>query len=426
VLLKQKRIIITFILSVFLLGPLQAQYNADRYFAYLENAFNKHDKSLRKLLMDELQLYLTLFPGDANAGRVQYMLGKVFLANGDEAEALACFLKLIVMYPASGVIDANKDDARSLIANESDFRDHQKWLNEILDKNFKGLTAQKAFLEYLTVLIKLELRDLTVWNLAACREFILRFPKDTNHDKVLLWMADTYAINKDPDEANSIIDKFKQVFPNSPQMAKAMFIQGQLNYHHLDQPQKAIDILSDFVTNNPSHEKAAEAYFTMGEIKEKEQKDKPGAIADYQIVTANYPDDKNAVESLWRIAEIYYDEKNNTESLASYDQIVTKYPGHPKGIEALKEMVSIFKRKLENYTKAAETLARIADHYPDHEDAAENILDAGILIENELEDYNTAISYYQKVIEKYPDSKMAKKAADRIQEAKEELNKPKD
>ena len=95
-------------------------------------------------------------------------------------------------------------------------------------------------MEYLKILIKLELRDLTAWNLESCRAFITRFPGDVNHDKVLLWMADVYMINKDPDEASSIIDKFAEIFPNSPQMAKAMYMQGQLNYHQLGKPKKAV------------------------------------------------------------------------------------------------------------------------------------------------------------------------------------------
>jgi TolA-binding protein len=415
-------IYLTPLISLFLILSLQAQYNPENYFTYLENTFNEHDKSLQDLLIDELSHFLILFPEDENAGRVQYMLASVYREKNKEEEALAGYLKMIYLYPASAVIAANKDDLRSLIANERSFSDQQELLRGLIDQDYGNLPANEAFLKYLETMVALKKSGLRDRNLASCREFFRRFPDDGHHDQVMLWMADVYALSRDYDEANSTYAKFAVIFPGSHHLAYILYQQGQLYYEHLRQPEKAIEILTQVVNSYADSNLAGDAWFTMAEIKDKKNKDYSGAIADYRQVVDQYPNNEKAVEALWQIAEIQERNlKDYRAAVVSYNEIVEKYSANLRGIDALEEMADLYQSKLEDYLLTAQAYARIAELYPDYEEAPERLIDAGSVCEKRLDDYNQAITYYQMVIDNYPDSPESKEAAKKIEKAREKL-----
>lgn len=400
--------------------PLSAQYNADRYFTYLDNTFNEHDKSLQSLLVEELTHFLTLFPEDPNAGRVQYMLASVYREKGQEKLALAHYLKMLMLYPNSGVVPANKDDMRAIIANERAFRDQKDWLEELVDQDYSGLSTADAYIRYIPTLLKVESKGMREAVVEACREFFRRFSSDSRNDQVVLWMAEAYLSSNDHREANNIFAKFTVLFPNSPQLANVLFKQGELYYREIRNPEKAIELLSRVVSDYPDSASAGNALFTIAEIKDEKQKDYKGAVADYQLLVAQYPANAQAVEGLWRAAQIRERRlEDYPGAVELYGQIVEKYPADPRGIEALEKMADIYEDRLSEYALAAESLAKLAEFYPTYEKVPERLIAAGEICEKRLNDAARAVAYYQMVVDKFPGTDRAKDAAKKIEKAQQ-------
>jgi len=418
-----KKVMFLFLTFLLTNTALQAQYNPSAYFKYLEETFNEHQNSLQNILIDELNYFLLLFPDDQNSGRAQFMLASVYNKKGKEHEALAAYLKMIYLYPSSAAVKANVDDLRRLVANERGYRNDQAYLLEIIDEDKGGMTTADSYHRYLEVLVKLQKGGLKDSGIAACRDFIRRFPKDNRHAQAVLWMADFFTASKDYEEANTTYQKFGRIFADSPKMADIRYKQGMLHYKNLRKHEKGLTYLNEMVSKYPSSELVGDATFAIAEIKEEKQKNYDGAILDYQQLVEKYPGNANGAEALWRVGQLYEKKKKDPQqAIAAYNNLLASFPGSERGPKALEEIADLYKNDLDDYENAAVALARIAEAYPEYIKGPDRLIEAGKLVEDKLKDYQKAIDYYQRVVDNFPNSGAVKDANKRIEKATKKLN----
>ena len=95
------------------------------------------------------------------------------------------------------------------------------------------------------------------------KEYLKRFPNSTLADEVKARMQQTYFAIAVEDE--SIIPEFERAFPNSPDLAEALFYWGSKHYDQGDTAQAA-EYFYKMATLFPKHRKAPEALFYAGQI----------------------------------------------------------------------------------------------------------------------------------------------------------------
>ena len=289
---------------------VQAQYNPDDYFTYLELAFNEDEKDLREWLIDEHQQFLEVYPAHKDAGKAMYQLASVFERRGKKHHALAAYLKMMFLHPdVAGLVDTAK--LRKIIEKEDDYENQRSWLNQVIYESRDDTSTSDAFFSYLGVLNKLEKKDLKEWKLANGREFVRRFPNDSRHDQVILWIGNAYRNSEKYKEAAATYVKILGMFKDSPLLMNTRYAQGRLYYENLDKPQNAIDVLTEVVRDAPDPDLAGDALFLRAEVKERKRKKHDDAITDYRRVMEEYPSDYRSPEALWRIARIYEKEEEN-------------------------------------------------------------------------------------------------------------------
>ncbi|MGH1363725.1 MAG: tetratricopeptide repeat protein [Calditrichia bacterium] len=403
--------------------PLKAQYNAESYFNYLESTFNADQKDLRDYLIADLTHFLDLYPENEYAGRAQYMLATTYKKHGKKHEALASYLKMILVYPQTRAVVANTADLQKLVTKEKGYKEHREMLTELTNKSYSDLESAEAYSMYLETLDKISNKDLSVWIQNANRKFIRQFPDTEKTGQSLLWLGNAYRVQEKHKEANAAYSKFGTLFPDSELASDVYFKQGEVLYKKLDKPAQAVEAFSKVVDQSKDSTLAGNALFMRAEVKEKKRKAYEGAIEDYKKVTRSYDKIGKSLEARWRSAILYTEKaKNHEASVQMFNELLNEHKGDKRGIEALEKMAEVYKDKMKEYAKSAETLARIGELYPEYDKAPERMLQAGELCEEKLKNYSLAIMYYEKIISSFPDSKKAKDARKKIEKARKKSN----
>lgn len=191
------------LLSIFvsLRGSGLARENPDKFFAYLQDVYNRHDKNLHNFLLAELSQYVAQFPAGEKTPEAQYLLAKVYQEKGDKQKAAAAFLKTIYLYPGTSWQQQAAQDARKLISEEGVFKDKRAKLLALVEGTPQGQSPADRYYEYLHLATVLDHADAYGALLDDARKFLILFPEDTRQDSVLQKLAEIYAKKGDEHEA---------------------------------------------------------------------------------------------------------------------------------------------------------------------------------------------------------------------------------
>lgn len=401
-----------------------ARENPEKLFSYLQDVFNRHNKSLHNFLLAELNQYIVDFPASAKAPEAQYLIAKVYQEKGDKPQAVAAFLKTIYLYPGTNWQQEAAAAARKIIAEEGAFKEKRARLLALIEAAPKGETPADRYFEYLSAATTFEHAGVFMVLADDARKFLILFPEDARQDTTMLLLADVYAKSGEKHSAEVTYLRLEYCCGESPLLPAARYNRGVLLSKELGEHKMAIDALNQVATQKAQSEYAALAIFKMGEIKKEKLKDYGGAIADYRRFVETSTDSAQAVDALWAIAEINTnDTKDYGAAIAAYTEIAEKHKADKRAAAAFEKVGDVFKDKLADYNKAAEQYAKMAEAFPYYEKTPELLLKAGDLCEDKLKDYQRAIDYYYMVLNRFPQHKSADEARKKIDKTRAKMAK---
>ncbi len=405
-----------FILAGVLWSPLFAQIDPQKFYSYLQQEYKLDDKRLKTYLINEINVFLKLFPDNEMAPNLLNMQDSLYDKAGKDYESFAAALKNLVLYPQSNFVVQSKARVFKFIDDKNDIADKKEVIFKVIQDSVIVNLAENRYFNYLKLLYNLEQKKLFDFTLAELENFLFRFPGDNRIDQILTWNADIYARQGEENEANSSYLKVLTIFPDSKLIPYVYYQRAVLTADEFKDPKSAVNILSELIVKYPDSEQSAEALFLTAKLKEEKIKDYEGSIVDYRKFIVTYPDNDKVMNALWQIAQIYHKNlKNYNEAISVYMEIEARYSTYLLALDALEQVAEIYKKELKDYPNAVLALAKISENHPAYEKSPDCLLEAASLCEDELKDYPKAKFYYELFLKKYPDHKKAKNALKQLQ-----------
>jgi len=408
--------VVIFVLIGIIFSPVFAQIDSQKYYNYLEKEYKLYDKHLKKYLIDEINLFLRLFPDNEMAPKLINMQDSLYEKDGKDYESFASALKISLLYPQSDFVVNSNARVLKFIDDKKDMADKKEViLKEIQDSVIVNLVENRYF-NYLKLLYNLEQKKLFDRTLVELQNYQLRFPNDTRIDQILTWCADVYARAGDENEANASYLKVLTIFPDSKLIPYVYYQRAVLYAEEFKDSESAVSILTEVIKKYPDSQHSAEALFLAAKLKKDKIKDYDGALADYRKFIISYPNNDKVMNALWQIAQINHKNlKKYDEAISVYMEIEAKYSTFLSGLNALEQIAKIYEKNLKDYPNAVLALVKISENHPAYEKSPDYLLKAASLSEDKLKDYAKAKSYYELFLKKYPDHKKAKNATKQVQ-----------
>ena len=404
-----------------LLAPRPAAAgDAGVHYRFLEELYNRSDKTLQPYLISELEQYLAVYPASERADRALYLLGRTYEAAGEGHQALAVYAKLFYFYPGSDERGAALEALRAIIGRLKVYQDQRPGLERMLGEAGRAGSRADRHYAYLDFLSKLDASHVHDRLLAECTEFKRAYPLDARLPHLDLWIAVSWANKGASLESAQAFRKFETLYPNDPSLAYARYTRAELLSRELGGYQQATTLLKALVVSFPESRYAPRALFLLAETRAR-LKDYRQAVAEYRRVVDEYPTDEQGPAALLAAAEIEERQlKDIPAAVATLKELPIRYPA-ADGCEALERAGALQAQRLGDYRGAAATYASAADFYPQADCAAELLLKAGKLHEEKTGDLGAALGYYRQALERYPGHRRAGELARRAQRLRERL-----
>jgi len=406
---------VSLILFVVLVGRGNADDSRAKYADYLSALENLNDKKFDKIIVGELQTYLSLFPEAANRDTVQFMLASKHLDMGKEVPAFFAFMQILYHYPNSGYLAETKDRLKTLLTKKKRFKGLRAKVDTVLNPTVIGISEEDHAFALIRDLVEINFKPITSHLLAACNEFLAKFPQSFDSEAVMFWKAELLMRHGEARQALAQFMKVTYLHLPSPYVTTSKLKMAQLFSDELKMHQKAIYTLEEFVLEHPDDPQAPQAQFRIGDLIAKEKKTYLEAINAYAAVAEKYPKSVEAVPALFASAKLYEDKfQEYDQAIRIYTEIVRDFPEDLKAPYAYSEAARIYEKRLKDYHNAANVYFKVYGHYPESSIAPESLFAAAEIHEKKLEDGEKALTYYRLFVEHYPGHKQAKRARKRI------------
>ncbi len=407
------------IFSLLLTGGAAAQISESNFATYLEDLYQNRNSRITDRMISEFNDYFYSFHNGANADRMMFLLGRIYMEEEMYREAFVTFLKIKYLYPQTRYLVDVTGNMNQIVLTKAErlFEDHQSEIIGHITAPLSEGDYQRSYFACLSYLHQLNLEDLNIALLKEIRLYLSYYPDNAiKAEDLIFWSGNIYESIDEWYEALVQYRKLMNLFPSSVFIPNALYRIAWIHYKETDQYELARDTFIKLVTDYSQLELAGDAQFYLAELFQNEIENETEAIANYRLLVETYPQNAHAVEALKRVAEMLEDQKNFEEAIAGYYQIFELYPDDEFAPEALMEIERLYRKELDNYEKSAETLKLYAERYPKLENAAENLYDAAEMVEEELNNKQGAIDLYHQVINNFPNSKYAEKARDQIED----------
>lgn len=401
-----------------------ASDNQADYAAYIASLENLPAKDFSDILITELNEYIRRFPDAANLDDMHFKMASIFSDNKKPLESFFTHLQFVYFYPNSKHLSVVKDRLRTLLIQDSKFKDVKDKVETILNPKILEDTREARHFTFL--------RDARDYNLPAmakllihsCEEFVREFPKSPKAEETLFWKAELLAKDQQYERALAEYLKVTYLHKQGLLVTASKLRMAELFTERLKMHQNAILTLEEFLLEFPDDPQAPYAQMRMAKILEQEKKTYLEAINAYTAVAKRYPTSVEAVPALFEAARLYEEKfKEYDQAIRVYTEIVRDFPKDLKAPYALAEAARIYEKRLNDDFNAASVYYKVYGLYPESQIAAASLYAAAEIHEKRLKDLQKAMEYYRLVVDKYPNDTLASKASGRIEKLSKEINK---
>ncbi len=396
-------------LTIILALPLAAWASgAGTCYAYLEEIYERSDKSLRSYLIAELEQFLLVYPESNRAGDALFLLGRSYEDAGKRHKALAAYAKMAFLHPDGPKRGSALKNLSAILAKEKIYRKNQADLLQRVEAGTSGggngrADRHYAYLEYLSRLDAGRLHDRV---LAEHAEFKRSYPLDPRLPHLDLWAAVSWANKGKSRESVLAFRKFERMHASHPSRAYARYTRAELLTEDLGEHDTAATLLEKLIDEEPGSKYTPAALLLLGKLQDRRLGIPGEAVTTLRRLASEHRDQAQAKEALILVAEIQEKRlKAYSEAVATYEEFVTLFPGDTRSAELLEHAGELQERRLKHYADAAASYARAATFAHDLNQAAALLLRAGKLHETQTGDLDAAAALYRRALDDYPGSK---------------------
>ncbi len=395
------------------------------YFNLLRTKFDLARDNYAKALPEELLLFERLFPQSSKADSAAYMLGVLFDQNNQPDKALAAFLKILYLYPASPrtpeviahirrLSTEQKKGITTLFSDENLKLLKQQALR-LTEEPARAGGGERGYFDYLQLLADSKVSSLTRFTIDECVQYLYHAGYNYEADRVLIIRGDMFRIQDDFNSAILSYATAPLVDPHGASLPLALLRTGEVYFRDLKDNGMARNTWGDLLDKYPASLEAGRASILLSEVEESE-KNYGQAITRLEETVLKYPFSEIKAECYARVGKIYYQFLANPDkAIASYNRTVDEYPSDPRATEALIRIGGIQEDR-KNYRDAVDAYRRLGELFPDSPVTAEYLFRAAELSRGKLKDEGLAAELYKKVATDFPTTDYGKKARKQIDE----------
>ncbi|MCK4649522.1 tetratricopeptide repeat protein, partial [bacterium] len=268
---------------------LKTEPTSARHFRYLEHLYRFEEPNLYQFTYDQFQEFLKRYPGSEEADLAQLKLAHLVNRQKLLHQAIAQYLKVVYLYPAS----LHVADARYKVGciYHQEFKDYKH--------------AVEAYQKVVNEHPESEWAENSLWN-----------------------TAEIYAKElKEYGQAIRNYELFARRYPKTKRAQDSLYNAALLYRDETGDYAKAIQRFSHLAEKYPASRYADYALVGVAKIYEEKLKDFQKAIEAYQVVPEEYPASKYADDCLYQIGRIYEEElKSKAQAIEAYEKLTKKYP----------------------------------------------------------------------------------------------------
>ncbi len=414
------RYFLSIILILTFYRALNAQFNNQSYFEYLEKQFHKESISTNRYLIDEFVNYLEIFPNRAREDDALWMLSLLQEQYKLYNAQLISLLKIVFLYPNSDFTPNARIEIHKLLTENQNISlniKKDKILNAI-DKKRSAKSYQDTYFDFLSFLYEIDVKELHSFLLDEIKTYFRIFSDNpVNGDMISFFAGNTFEQDNKIANAIACYRKIIALFPESSYRWKAQYQIGYLFYSRLDSTSSAMDNFLEVINSFPMQEEAVNAQFYLAEIYDKKLNNIDEAIQNYRLLIESFPDNPFRLTALKRVAELCRNSGRFEEAVTSYMQIFEEYPDTDTAPSALEHIISIYYNHLHKPARAAATLKLFGSYYKGHPKADEYFFQAAAIYANELKMPKEAREICVFIINNYPDGRFAEPARELLKKS---------
>ncbi|MGC9363055.1 MAG: tetratricopeptide repeat protein [Fidelibacterota bacterium] len=363
--------------------------------------------------VNQLEQYLdTYFPA-ARCDSIQDFLTQIYIRKQDWANAERSIIKFIFLYPESPLAEEIKTIRAGIFQTEKTYKSYTDFLMNVVASTPAYPDVETRYFRFVELLKDFPDPAVKAMFPNEAQTYLQLYPFSEYAPQICLWLAQYYAENLRPQSAFITYHRLMIFYPNSPEMAVALYQSARLQEKEFEEYDQAIETLYRFINLFPDDTLAVYAHHRIAQIADIKKQNWEQATTEYQIAGDLFMEagkDHLSTDALMRKAVILADQMNLIQdAIATYLSVDDRFPGSPDAHQAIMAAGDLYARH-KQYESAIAEYMKLYDKYP----AAENIVNAldkaADIYSSKLNDHDKTVETLNLIVTNYPDSKSAKKA----------------
>lgn len=361
----------------------------------------------------QLEQYLDTYFPTARCDSIQDFLTQIYIRQQDWANAERSILKFIFLHPESPLAEEIKTIRAGIFQTEKAYKSYTDFLMNVIAATPAYPDVETRYFRFVELLK--DVPDPTVKAMFPdeAQTYLKLYPFSEYAPQICLWLAQYYAGNLRPQSAFITYHRLMIFYPNSPEMAAALYQSALLQEKEFEEFDQAIETLYRFIDLFPDDTLTAYAHRQIAQIADIKKQNWEQATTEYQIAADLFFETgkiKPSTAALMRKAVILADQMNLIQdAIATYLSVDERFPGSPDAHQAIMAAGNLYARH-KQYEAAIGEYMKLYDKYP----AAENVVDAlekaATIYSSNLNNHDKTVETLNLIVTSYPDSKSAKKA----------------
>ena len=402
-------------------GAQSAMPREQDYWKLLRNKFEHSAQLYAGALLEEFGIFRDLYPGCEKADSLEYLVALLYESEKMEARAIANFLKILYLYPASPLkpevlqnlkrlAERRPKGIKAIFADDNLNLLKTHVLKVVEDSpTFAGGAA--GYLDFLQLVADTRIKDLARYTIHECEHYLYSLGYDLQADRVMLIRGDMYRLLKQWRSAILSYRTAELLNPYGEAIPQALINIGNVYFRRLENNKLARLVFQETIDKFPADPEAARASILIAEIDQAEG-NYAQAVVQLEDTAKRFPFPEMRMEAYARIGKIYLDHLEDPEkAVAFYERVVSEFPQEIQAAEALIAIGGIHEKKTKDYAAAVEAYSRLAELFPGNPLAPRYLLAAAELAEEKLKDPDLALTLYEQLAKGYPETDPGKKAA---------------
>lgn len=379
--------------------------------ALLKSDKRKEDRAFAAALAANIQTWLTMNPGNANAKNALMTLSDLYTRAGMDAEALVTLYKVRFLYPDNtdvSLLSSNID----FLMNNLNKRQKADAL-KLLAVNTQDLNDAQKRAALLQSLTKAKIEGVYAPLSAEYETFLQQHPSYKENDQLELLYGDLHRQNGNYNAAIVQYKKVNELYPDTPFKAASLRMTADVYADNLRDYETATSLYTAVLKQYPDSSEVGVVYKHMG-IMEENRKNYDGALIDYNKAAQMLAGQPTAYEALRGKADVQIKLKDYPAAYVTLSETAEQFASdEARYTSTLLAAAELAEKRLKDPSEKAVSLEKILLRFPKGAKTPEVLYDLAYTYEKDGKEPQ-AMETYKRLIINYPTDAYGERAQDRL------------